>query len=126
MEVLHTAIQVSDLDQTRAFYEDALGLEHSWDFVLDGVRNYYVTGDEESGAEIQFQYDPDRDGDIEPAGIDHIAITVADVDATVDRLVAETDTEVISPPSDVADAGARTAFITDPDGYVLELIQRLE
>jgi hypothetical protein len=33
------------LEATRAFYEDELGLSHSWDFELEGTRNYYVTGE---------------------------------------------------------------------------------
>ena len=121
MDIVHTAIDVSDLEETKAFYIDVLGLEHSWDFVLNGVQNFYVTG--EGPGEIQFRYDPDRDAPVEPAGIDHIAITVDDVDETVEYLAEETDYPVHMEPTDVPDANARVSFVGAPDGYKLEIFE---
>ncbi|WP_251329821.1 VOC family protein [Haloplanus pelagicus] len=129
MGLIHTAIQVSDLDATRAFYEDALDFEHRLDFEWpaddeDAVYNYYVgRGD---GAEIQFRYDPGRTDPVEPTGIDHLALDVDDVDAEFDRLVEATDCPVVSEPTTVDPAGTRVAFVEDPDGYVVELVEQLE
>lgn len=122
VDVIHTAIWVSDLDETRAFYVDALGLSHTWDFERDGVTNFYVGSDE--GAEIQFKHEPGR-GAVDPAGIDHLAVSVDDADAVLERLRAETDTEVVMGPTTVDAADAYVAFVTDPDGYVVELVQDL-
>jgi lactoylglutathione lyase len=122
MDVLHTAIRVSDLEATAAFYEDELGLSHSWDFERDGVTNYYVAGDE-SDTEIQFVYDPEDDDPVEPDGIDHVAVSVDDVEAEFERLVSETESEAVKSPTYVEDADATVAFVTDPDGYVVELVQ---
>jgi lactoylglutathione lyase len=123
MDVLHTAVWVDDLEATREFYLDELGLEFSWEFTGDdGVHNYFVTG--ESDAEIQFKHDPDRDVE-EPAGIDHLAVEVDDTDAVVER-VADRGSEVVKGPLTMAETNARIAFVTDPDGYVVELIQYLD
>lgn len=121
MDVLHTAIDVSDLDATTEFYEDALGLEYSWEFDADGIRNYYVAGDD--GTEIQFRYNTEEDVEIDPSGIDHLAVSVENTEAEVERLLEETDTEVVKGPLYVEAADATVAFITDPDGYVVELVQ---
>lgn len=124
MEVIHTALRVSDLDATTEFYEDVLGLDHQWEFVLDGETNYYVgSGD---GAEIQFKHDPDDDEPVEPAGFDHVALGVDDTDATFERVVAESDCGVELEPTTVEQAGCRIAFITDPDGYTVELVEELD
>lgn len=125
-DVLHTAITVSDLDAMRAFYEDTLGLPHSRDFEVDGTLNYFV-GDED--AEIQFVHkpdaDPDPDSDRSGEGLDHLAVAVEDVDATVAAAREEWDSEVETEPTDMEDLGVRIAFVTDPEGYVVELIADL-
>lgn len=128
MGVIHTAIWVSDLEATKAFYMDGLGFEHQLDFEWpadgdDSVYNLYVGHD--NGAEIQFRYDPERTEAIEPTGIDHIALGVDDVDAEFDRIVDETGCPVVSEPATVDPAGTRVAFLEDPDGYVVELVEDL-
>lgn len=123
MDVIHTAVEVSDLDATREFYEDALGLAESWQFALDGVVNHYVAG--EDGTEIQFKHDPEREEPVEPSGIDHLAVSVDDAAGECERLVAETGCEVVLEPTVVEAANARAAFVTDPDGYVVELVEDL-
>lgn len=124
MDVYHTALWVSDLEATRRFYEDALGLSFSHEFEKGGTTNYYVTGGSE--AQLQFKYDPDRDGPVKPAGVDHLAILVDDVDATFEALVAATDCPVVQGPADIPEADARAAFVEDPDGYVVEIVAPLE
>jgi len=123
MDVIHTAIRVSDLNATVDFYEGVIGLDHHWEFTHDGVRNYYVGTD--SGAEIQFKYNPDADDPIEPAGVDHLALSVDDVDATFDRVVEESGCSIVLEPTDIDAANRRAGFVTDPDGYVVEFVQRL-
>lgn len=123
MDVIHTAVWVRDLDATIEFYEGVLGLDHRWDFTHDGVVNYYVGSD--AGAEIQFKFDPESTDPVDPAGIDHLAMSVDDVDETFERVVADSDCEVVLEPTDIAAADRRAAFVTDPDGYVVEFVQRL-
>lgn len=121
MHVDHTAVWVSDLEATTDFYEDVIGLDHRWDFTGDdGVVNYYVGADR--GSEIQFKYDPDGDGAVEPAGVDHLAMAVEDADAAFERVVAESGCEVVLEPTTFEAAGRRGAFVEDPDGYVVELV----
>ena len=123
MDVIHAAVWVSDVERTLEFYVDALGLQKTTEFVSgDDARNVYVSGD--GDAEVQFKHKPGHDlGEAATERFDHIALEVDDVDAEVDRLVAETDTELRRGPLDSSGAGARVAFVTDPDGYVIELVE---
>ena len=123
MDILHTCMNVSDADELADWYVDQLGFERSWEFTSeDGeTRNVYVADD--SGVEIQLS-DTDGDDDFEQGTAwDHLALGVEDVDATF----AEIDHHgVVQEPSDQPAAGARTAFVKDPDGHVVELIEPLD
>ena len=123
MDVIHTAIRVSDLEEARAFFVDALGLEEKWSFTLDGVENVYVGGEH---GEIQLRYDPDVDvPEVDRETIDRLAVAVEDADAETERMVEETGCEVVDGPVTVEAAEARVAFIEGPDGYVVELVEEL-
>ena len=54
---------------------------------------------------------------------DHIAVTVDDLDGTLERL-AEKGIEPEKPPYTVREGGSRLCFVRDPDGYRIELIER--
>lgn len=122
MRTHHLALRVSDLDRTKAYYLDTLGLEAAHDYIDDeGVHNYFVTC--EDGVELQFVYDPDREDPVSPSGIDHLTFAVDDVDALVDRIAAEWDVPLIQEPTPMGGGSERVAFVGDPDGYAIELIE---
>jgi len=123
MDVLHTAIWVDDIEAQLEFYCDGLGLERTREFDLDGVTNTYVAG--ESDAEIQFKHDG-TERDPKPAQIDHLAVGIDDIDGTVDDLVEHYGSEVVEGPRTVDEKDIRLAFVTAPEGYVVELIETLE
>lgn len=124
MDVIHTAIWVSDLSEARAFFVDALGLEENWSFTMDGVENVYVGGDH---GEIQLRHDPDHEVPApDRRAFDHIAVSVDQVDEETERLVERTGCTVLDGPLDVDAANARVAFVDGPDGYVVELVETRE
>lgn len=124
MDVIHTAVWVSDLERTLEFYVDSMGLERTREFESgDGATNVFVAG--ESGVEIQFKYKQGREFR-PPAGFDHIAIAVDDTDAEVDRLVEDVGATLRRGPLTTAATGTRVAFIEDPDGYGVELVEKSE
>jgi lactoylglutathione lyase len=122
MEFIHVCLNVADADESVAFYEQ-FGFEESWSFETpDGrTENRYVT--DGSGTEIQLS---ETDGETEfeeGTAWDHLALGVDDVDATF----ADVDHHgLVEEPGDQPAAGARTAFIRDPDGHVVELVEPLE
>lgn len=115
MDVLHPALDVADFDTTVAFYEELLGLHRTREAEIDGQRHYFLGG--EGPAELQLVEVEQR---VEPAGFNHLAIAAADVDAVVEQAVEEWGSTVEMEPQTFNDA--RLAFITDPEGYSIELI----
>ena len=123
MDVAHVALWVSDMDRAVEFYTE-LGLERQWSFTLDGVENIYVGGEH---GELQLRHDPDRTTPIAPnrADVDHIALTVDDTDAMVER-ATDAGATVVTAPTVIEPADAYVAFVEDPEGYVLEFVEPLE
>lgn len=124
MDVIHTALWVDDLDAMLSFYVDGVGLEEHHSFAFRGTENVYVGGE---NGEIQFRHAPDRTAPVDPdrGTFDHVAVAVADVDAAFADLVAAADPPVVAEPMTVEGAGTRVAFVEDPEGYVLELVEDL-
>lgn len=113
-------LYVSDLDASVAFYRDVLGLEHRFtdagyaEFATGGARFALY---ERRRAAWLTAHEP-RPG---PAG--EAVFLVDDVDAEARRL-AELGVPVLSGPAD-RPWGHRTLHLADPDGFVVELAQRI-
>jgi lactoylglutathione lyase len=119
-------VRITDPEKSRAFYE-ALGFTFSrdMDIVRDGqleATNYfYSLGDAENVLELTFNHDG-RTYELGDA-YGHIAIGVGDLDGTLSRL-KEQGIEPEREPYRVREGGSRLAFVRDPDGYRIELIDR--
>lgn len=122
MSFLHVCINVSDAETTAAWYESQLGFERAWEFTTeDGTtRNVYVTDDQ--GIEIQLSETEGIEDVEDGTAWDHLAVRVEDVDAAVEAI---DHYGLEQAPTDVPPAGARVAFVSDPDGHTVELIEPL-
>jgi len=120
---IHVCLDVADAEEAADWYAENLGFERSWEFTTpDGdTRNVYVADDD--GVELQLSDTDGEDTFEEGTAYDHFAVKVDDVDAAFERI---DDHGVVSEPSDQPAAGARTAFLRDPDGHTVELVQPLE
>jgi lactoylglutathione lyase len=125
-DFLHTMVRITDPEKSRTFYE-ALGFTFSRD--MDIVRNgeleatnyFYSLGDAENVLELTFNHDG-RTYDL-GSGYGHIAIGVDDLDDTLAQL-KEQGIEPEREPYRVREGGSRICFVSDPDGYRTELIDR--
>ena len=121
MRTLHVGLRVLDLERSLTFYS-YLGYE-----VLGGVpgtalgtlRMLKLPGDEFVALELV--HDPTH-GCVEPGGLSHLVIQVEDVHATVAHLVGR-GVQAEQPGSPDGSPGFWTAWVTDPDGYRIELVQ---
>ena len=125
MRIAHTMIRVADLDESIDFYTNKLGLELvSRDELPGADATLAFIRDPKSGHEIELTYNHDgRDYDLGDA-FGHIAFYVADVDATVAQW-RERGVAVALEPLVIGN-GMKIAFVTDPTGYALELIEKPE
>jgi len=126
MRVLHTMIRVSDLDRSLAFYTDVLGMKllrkkdyPSGEFTLAFV-GY---GDEESSAVIELTYNWGRSDYTLGDAFGHIAIGATDIAAVCDKVRAA-GFKVTREPGPMKHGGSVIAFVEDPNGYKIELIER--
>jgi lactoylglutathione lyase len=125
MEFVHTCYRITDPARSVAFYE-ALGLEKRRELpIREEAVNYFlgVPGKGQPELELTYNFEtPDGGYDV-GTGYGHIALTVDDIDETLDRL-ADEGIEPERPPYRVREGGARICFVRDPDGYRVEIIGR--
>jgi lactoylglutathione lyase len=121
-ELIHTWYRIGDIDRSVAFYE-ALGFEEASRMpIRDEAINVFM-GLPGDGARLELTYNFGVDSYELGTGYNHIAISADDLDATLARL-AEQGIEPEKPPYSVREGGSRIAFVRDPDGYRVELIER--
>jgi lactoylglutathione lyase len=120
--VVHTCIRVRDERESVRFYE-LLGFERRGRLVFDSAYNVYL-GLPGEGDELELTVNVGRSEPYDLGeGYNHLAITVDDLDALLAEL-AEHGVEPEKPPyapGGREDVG-RICFVTDPDGYRIELI----
>jgi lactoylglutathione lyase len=121
MRTLHVGLRVADSGRSIAFYA-SIGYEVLGEVPATelGTLTMLKLPDDEFVA-LELVQGP-ASGRIQPGGLSHLVIQVEDVHATVARLAARgVQTEAPGSPDGSADFW--TAWVTDPDGYRIELVQ---
>jgi lactoylglutathione lyase len=121
MKLIHTCVRVRDIDASLRFYE-ALGFERRGRLNFQTAYNIYM-GLPGDGDALELTVNDDR---TEPydlgEGYNHVALTVPDLDELLGRLAAD-GIEPEKPPYHPGGREEyRICFVTDPDGYRIELI----
>jgi len=124
---LHTMIRVRDLDASLNFYSNLLGMKvlRKRDYPTGKFTLAFVGyGDETSNTVIELTHNW---GQTEPynlgSAFGHLAIAVPDVYKACEHLAAA-GVKIPRPAGPMAHGGSVIAFIEDPDGYRIELIER--
>ena len=130
MHLLHTMLRVGDLQRSIRFYTEVLGMtllrtterpEQKYDLAFVG----YGRNPEHAEIELTYNYGVEK-YDVGTA-FGHLAIGVPDVAATcaaVRDKTAALGGAITREPGPVKGGATVIAFITDPDGYKIELIER--
>ena len=125
MKMLHTMLRVGDLEKSIAFYCDILGMKllrrkdyPGGEFTLAFV-GY---GDEKDNTVIELTYNWGVSEYDLGKGYGHIALGVDDIYGTCDRIKAQGGS-VTREPGPMKHGSTVIAFVEDPDGYKIELIQ---
>jgi len=126
MRLLHTMLRVGNLDRSVKFYTEVLGMkllrttdrpEQKYSLAFVG----YDTEDKTAVIELTYNYGTDK-YDL-GSGYGHIALEMPDVAKACAAVKAKGGT-VTREAGPVKGGTTVIAFITDPDGYKIELIQR--
>ncbi|ACJ27883.1 Glyoxalase I [Shewanella piezotolerans WP3] len=125
MKFLHTMLRVKDLDKSIAFYTNVLGMKE-----LERTENqqYRYTlvfvgfGNQADSTTIELTYNWDTDEYDMGNAFGHIALGVEDIYAACDK-IKTLGGNVTRDAGPVKGGNTHIAFITDPDGYQIELIQ---
>jgi lactoylglutathione lyase len=123
---LHTMLRVGNLERSVAFYTKLLGMEERRRRdVPEGKYTLVFLGfpNDPSGAEIELTYNYGVERYELGTAYGHIAIGVPDVYAACEALRAA-GAKITREPGPVKFGTTVIAFVEDPDGYKIELIER--
>ncbi|MBK6334420.1 MAG: lactoylglutathione lyase [Betaproteobacteria bacterium] len=126
MRILHTMLRVGDLERSIAFYRDVMGMQllHTTDRPEQRYSLAFVGyGDEATGAVLELTYNYGVESYDLGGGFGHVAVEVPDAAAACAAVRARGGT-VTREAGPVKGGSTVIAFVQDPDGYKIELIER--
>ena len=126
IRLLHTMIRVNNLDDSRKFYCDALGMKllRKHDYPNGRFTLAFVGyGDERDQAVVELTHNWDTSSYEIGTAFGHLAVGVDDIYATCEALKRR-GVKVVREPGPMKFGGPEIAFIEDPNGYKIELIQQ--
>lgn len=124
MEFLHTMIRVNNLDESLKFYCEGLGMKllRKQDYPGGEFTLAFVGyGDEKNNTVVELTHNWGTSSYDQGNAFGHLAIGVDDIYQTCDELKGK-GINVVREPGPMAHGGAVIAFIEDPNGYKVELI----
>jgi lactoylglutathione lyase len=121
MRTLHVGLRVADLERSLAFYTgvgyEVVGTVPETGF--GSLTMLKLPGDE--FVTLELVHDP-HGGAVEPGGLNHLVVQVRSMPESVAQLTAR-GIEVDAPVSPDGSGDLWTAWVADPDGYRIELVQ---
>lgn len=126
MRLLHTMIRVKDLEASLDFYTRHLGMRLLWKKDYPGgefTLAFLGYEDESEGTVIELTHNwPQKEPYTLGDAWGHIAIGVDDIYGLCERMAAA-GVKIPRPPGPMKHGGSVIAFVEDPDGHKIELIQ---
>ncbi|CCG40885.1 lactoylglutathione lyase [Magnetospirillum molischianum] len=122
---LHTMIRVGNLDRSIAFYTNLLGMRllRRQDYPEGRFTLAFVGyGVESEQTVVELTYNWDTPSYELGGGFGHLALGVPDIYAACEAL-SQAGAKIVRPPGPMKHGNTVIAFVEDPDGYRVELIQ---
>ena len=124
---LHTMLRVKDLDRSVAFYTGLMGMKELRRSEVPGGKYtlaFVGYGDEGSSSVIELTYNWDQEQPYDVGtGFGHLAVGMPDVYAACEAL-RKGGAKITREAGPVQHGTTVIAFVEDPDGYKIELVQR--
>ena len=125
MRILHTMLRVGDLERSKRFYTDVMGMKllREHEFPEGRFSLAFVGyGAEEETAVIELTWNWDKNEYNPGDAYGHIAVGVDDVYAACGRIRARGG-NIVREAGPMKGGSTVIAFVEDPDGYKIELLQ---
>jgi len=125
MRFLHTMLRVANLEQSIEFYTQSLGmtlLRQSKNEEYRYTLAFLGYDDEKTGTVLELTYNWDENNYDMGTAFGHLAIGCDDIYATCESL-KEAGAVICREPGPVKGGNTVIAFVEDPDGYKIELIE---
>ena len=126
MRILHTMIRVNNLDESIMFYQNFFGMKviRKQDYPKGKFSLAFIGyGEEESSTVIELTYNWDTSKYIHGNAFGHIALEVDDAYKTCAE-IKKKGGKILRDPGPMMHGTTVIAFIEDPNGYKIELIQK--
>jgi len=125
MKFLHTMIRVKDIEKSMEFYTKLLDMHLDHKKRLDDCWLYFLA-DKDNTCQIELTYNDEtpEDGYDIGTGFGHFAFAVESMENFTAKL-NELGYDYLYPPFDLNGKGSIIAFVKDPDGYEIELIEKV-
>jgi len=125
MRILHTMLRVGDLDRSIRFYTDVLGMKllRRKDYPEGKFTLAFLGyGHNPEHAELELTHNWGTDQYELGNAYGHIALGVDDIHATCDK-IRKAGGKITREPGPMKHGSTVIAFVEDPDGYKVELIE---
>ncbi len=122
MRILHTCLNVSNIDRSIEFYTKHIGLQFVRRREVKQNNAEIAFLEDKDGGAIELTYWRDKKELKEGDNFDHIAFGVNNIDSSIQDLRKQGVTIAMEPFS-LQGSTSKIAFIKDPDGNWLELIE---
>ena len=125
MKFLHTMIRVKNIDESLKFYTELLNMKLESKRRLEDCWLYFLT-DEDDTCQIELTYNdetPENGYEI-GSGFGHFAFSVDNMETFTTKM-NDLGYEYLYEPFDLNGKGSKIAFLKDPDGYEIEIIEKV-
>ncbi len=125
MKLLHTMIRVKNAQDSIKFYTQLLNMKLDHQKRLDDCTLYFLN-DEEGNVQLELTENDETpvDGYNLGSGFGHLAFSVESLDEFTKKL-NDLGYKYLYEPFDLNGKGTKIAFVQDPDGYEIELIEKV-
>ncbi len=125
MKFLHSMIRVKDIDASLKFYTELLNMKINKKKRLDDCELYFLD-DEEGVSQIELTYNDEtpKEGYVNGNAFGHFAFSVKSLDEFTQKL-EKLGYSYLYEPFDLNGKGTKIAFVKDPDGNEIELIEKV-
>lgn len=122
MKFLHTMMRVSNIEKSLKFYQNLLGLKLSHTLDLDDCKLYYLSdGESDFELELTQNFENPSEGYNLGTQFGHFAFEVPSIDEFTKNM-KDFGVEYLYEPFEIK-PGLRIAFLQDPDGIQIEVIE---